>query len=228
MEPLGPTYEQDPTAADWVLPRLTGPWGTVTGTVPAGYPSYVRLLHPASSANWSDVALELGTLVHPTVQWHRLSGASDAFDANTSRRPDLAPAHGHLVTEALAPLTRLLAEHTSTPQSCWFCTWTGYGWSSPTSRYVVHPGREYVLGRGPVTAALGNGEHPTPTWFQSQSPNLWWPEDRAWVAGTEIDFDSTLIACTNDLAAALLDDPDLETLPIDPEDSLRYDADLLN
>ncbi|QNG36549.1 hypothetical protein F1C76_08070 [Geodermatophilaceae bacterium NBWT11] len=157
-----------------------------------------------------------------------MSGASDPLDSNTSRRPDLAPAHGHLVAAALTPLTRLLAEHTSTPRDCWFCTWTGYSWSSPTGRYVVHPGREYVLGRGPITAALGNGEHLTPDWFQPQSPNLWWPEDRAWFVGTEIDFDSTLIACTTDLAAALLEGPDLETLPVKSEDSLRYDADLLN
>ena len=228
MEPQGPTYEQDPAAADWVLPRLTGRRGTVTGTVPTGYPSYVRLLHPAGPGTWSDVATALGTLVHPTVQWHRLSGATDPLDANTSCRPDLAPLCGHLVTETLTALTRLLADHTSTPYDCWFCTWTGYGWSSPTDRYVSHPGREYVLGRGPVTAALGNGEHPTSDWFQPQSPNLWWPEDRAWVAGTEIDFDSTLIACTSDLAGALLDEPVLETLPVQPDDSLQYDADLLN
>ena len=37
-----------------------------------------------------------------------------------------------------------------------------------------------------------------------QSPNVIWPEDRAWLLVSEIDFDSTLIACSRACADALL------------------------
>lgn len=61
-----------------------------------------------------------------------------------------------------------------------------------------------------------------------QSPNLWWPEDRAWCVASEIDFDSTLVAGSAALVAALVDHPDLEAFEVAPGDSLRADADHVN
>ena len=61
-----------------------------------------------------------------------------------------------------------------------------------------------------------------------QSPSWWWPEDRAWVVRSEIDYDSTLVACSNDAADALLDHPDIECLRVTPSTSLMDDADQIN
>ena len=36
------------------------------------------------------------------------------------------------------------------------------------------------------------------------TPQLWWPEDRAWLVATEIDFDSTIVATTVAGAEVLL------------------------
>jgi hypothetical protein len=47
-----------------------------------------------------------------------------------------------------------------------------------------------------------------------QSPNLWWPEDRAWFVATEIDFDSTFVGGDDPLIAVLVTDRRLEALPI--------------
>ena len=55
-----------------------------------------------------------------------------------------------------------------------------------------------------------------------------WPADRAWCVATEIDFDSTLIGGTAQLARQLLNDPALDAWPVNPTDSLAADADLLN
>lgn len=61
--------------------------------------------------------------------------------------------------------------------------------------------------------ALDAPWHHDPQW--PQSPSLLWPEDRAWVLVTEIDFDSTIIAGSSALVAALVSDPGIEALRID-------------
>jgi hypothetical protein len=54
--------------------------------------------------------------------------------------------------------------------------------------------------------------HHDPRW--PQSPSLLWPDDRAWVMVTEVDFDSTIVAGSNALVAALVADPGVEALEI--------------
>ena len=46
------------------------------------------------------------------------------------------------------------------------------------------------------------------------TPNLIWPDDRAWVLVSEIDLNSTLIACSRECADALLSAPGLEASEI--------------
>ncbi len=85
-------------------------------------------------------------------------------------------------------------------------------------------GRDYHLGRGPVRSACAIGELHTVEshtaeggwWLVPQSPNLCWPEDRAWFVATEIDFDSTLVAGTRDLVDDLLAHDVLEALEVPP------------
>ena len=62
-----------------------------------------------------------------------------------------------------------------------------------------------------------------PQW--PQSPSLLWPEDRAWVMVTEIDFDSTIIAGSPDLVAELIAEPRIEALQIREGACLTEDAD---
>lgn len=73
--------------------------------------------------------------------------------------------------------------------------------------------RDYLLFTGPVTAATAFRNDP---WFQS--PNLWWPEDRAWFVATEIDGYSTYIGGEQACIDALVAHPHLEVLPgVQPE-----------
>lgn len=53
-----------------------------------------------------------------------------------------------------------------------------------------------------------------------RSPNLWWPEDRAWVVGTDIDGDDTLVAGSHTMIDAILAHPDLEARPVAAHDDL--------
>ena len=85
-----------------------------------------------------------------------------------------------------------------------------------------------MLFTGSLEAATDLGWWPAPDWFDAQSPNLFWPADRSWCVGTEIDLDSTLVAGSTVLVEAVLADPELETWPVEPGDLLGIDGDMVN
>ncbi|PZE84143.1 hypothetical protein [Curtobacterium sp. MCBD17_032] len=70
-----------------------------------------------------------------------------------------------------------------------------------------------------------------PTWTEraaiadgvplAHTPQLLWPEDHAWVLGTEIDSDSTLVAGPRRLVDAVLTDGRFEAYEVDPASGLR-------
>lgn len=55
------------------------------------------------------------------------------------------------------------------------------------------PGRDYIVLRGPLAGAPDAGRGLTPTATGRIGPNLWWPDDRAWVVASEIDLDSDTV-----------------------------------
>ena len=85
------------------------------------------------------------------------------------------------------------------------------------------PGRDYLLFTGPLAATLELGWD-GPGGFFAQSPNLFWPEDRAWCVATEIDLAATLVAGSEPLVGELLADPRLDARRVGPGDALA-DAD---
>jgi hypothetical protein len=109
---------------------------------------------------------------------------------------------------------RILVDHlrsaTTTPDRCLFAMWEGFGGlgDGDVREKVELPSRNYLLYTGVIDRVL---ESPFP---YDQSPNLWWPEDRAWFVATEIDFDSTFVGGDDRLIAALVTDKRLEALPI--------------
>ena len=54
-----------------------------------------------------------------------------------------------------------------------------------------------------------------------QSPQQWWPDDRAWSVATEIDHDYTIVGGTEELVEALLARAGLETLRVQARTSLE-------
>ncbi len=84
-------------------------------------------------------------------------------------------------------------------------------------------GLDYVLLHGPLTVVASLRFGPL-RWFES--PNLWWPEDRAWFVATDIDATSTYVACDAACFDRLAASPDLEVLAAEreaPLDLLRFD-----
>lgn len=62
----------------------------------------------------------------------------------------------------------------------------------------------------------------------AMTPQLLWPAGHEWALASEIDGDSTIVAGSAELVAAILADPRLEAFPVGPEDALTEDSDLVN
>lgn len=94
------------------------------------------------------------------------------------------------------------------------------------------PGRDYALLRGRLE------ELTDPDWgfsagigwsrFRTPRPQLIWPDDRAWFVGSEIDFDSTLVGCSREVADAVLASPDFEALEVPVDGDLSWRGDRIN
>jgi hypothetical protein len=88
----------------------------------------------------------------------------------------------------------------------------------PDAPLIRFPGREYLLWRLPLQAALSPPWTP-PGWpHEPQTPSLWWPDDVAWVVATDVDPDSTYVAGSAALVADLLGHPELEAVRASPDD----------
>ena len=59
--------------------------------------------------------------------------------------------------------------------------------------------------------------------LEGHSPNLWWPADRAWCVGTDIDAQSTFVGGSRALIDALLHSEALETFEVDSSDPVRIE-----
>jgi hypothetical protein len=232
--------------ADW-LARRRAPFDSysVASVATGGFPAYVRILHPAKGRNdqrlrWADVAGESGRTMHRLVQFHAIN-RPPVSDSAAAVYP---PESGNLPSDVLRIVCATLAEDTSTPDRCWFCLWSGYGWlQDTTSRYLegaasipppvpvanapcVHlPYRDYLLFEGPLDAATELGWNVESGFFVAQSPNLFWPEDHAWCVASEIDLFCTLVAGSNELAESLLADSRLEVWRVFPDDLVTADSD---
>ncbi len=217
----------DPAPAMWLAARLQTPGAreAVVGTVtPGGFEAYARVLHPAfrwsavspegpATVRWRDVARWSGRRVHPEVQWEAL--ASPVGPVVEPAPWTEEPNTGHLSSDARRRLASILRCHTSAPDPCWLCFWDGFAeiglvFSRPP---IVHlPFRSYHLARAPLSSLVSPREA-TDYRLSDLSPNLWWPDDRAWCVATEIDFRWTYVGGSAACIAAVLDDPELEALP---------------
>jgi hypothetical protein len=221
-----PAVQQSTEIADaaWIAGRLS-PFdsGVATSVVPAGFPAYARLLHPLNPAvsgqqpaRWANVAAWSGVELAPGVDFpdvalpeHEPSGAEPW--------PGQVPQVGTLHPADLEALIAVLSRHTSTPDRCWFCMWDGWGSTAfAAGPRVQLPGRDYVLFSGSLAAvpSLANAQ-------QDHSPNLWWPQDRAWCVATEIDLAWTYVGGSVALINDALATRRLEAQPASPEEDFR-------
>jgi hypothetical protein len=239
-------WSLDVSPADWIGPRLS-PFDTayVTSVVPAGFPAYARVVHPAARGGrrvrWSEIASWSGRPLSPGGQFSDI-----ALPATRPAAPipwDLPPAEGTMSIDEALTLARLLATDGPAARPWWFAVWDGFGWERAVTVSASTDGRTEPDGGGESTAAdpladpvpgsvragprvelpertyllySGDPDDVAALRLKEQTPNLWWPSDHAWCVATEIDLPWTYVGGAGDLVAAVVDCPDLEATRIDP------------
>jgi hypothetical protein len=212
--------------AGWLEERLAVPIGSkVTSIVPDGFEAYARLLHPAQredggDVRWAEVAGWSQAELKPNAQFHSVALPAEAGEDELP--VCLPPIRGSLSDRDVADLSRLLRDHTATPNECWFCLWEGYAWQGRDTdpipmealdgpRVTLHR-RDYVLYCGAVEMAEA---------IEDQSPNIWWPADRTWCVASEISLPWTYVGGSQEMIDALLALDGPEALPAGPDDPVR-------
>jgi hypothetical protein len=235
----GVTWSGSVADAEWVRDRLTAPYGScVTSVVPAGFAAYARILHPAAArdtagdhpVSWAEVGAWSGLELRDDACFHSVALPPKGGPAPAP--PCQPPRRGSLGAAEAGALIAVLRAATSTPERCWFCLWEGYAWQGRVSDpippdildgpRVTLGRRDYVLYTGPVEAAT------TVTEPEAQTANVWWPEDRAWCAVSDIDLPWTYVAGTEETVAKLVATPGLEVLRARAEDPVRRIEDWVN
>ena len=240
LAPDGLEFSEDVSEAQWVEESLSqGEWGRLDSLMPRGFSSYARIFHPAylegdieRPVRWSTVASWTGRTVHPLMQFERVADLSEA-PRDIYKDPPWGelPQHGSIPEKECRSLTTVLRDFTSTPDDCFFCLWEGYG-NIDTRLYkasarVVAPGREYLLFRGPLNAVMSFVEDRIAP-FRGDSPNIWWPRDRAWCVTTDIDLFDTFVGGSKECIEAVLGSPDLEALATTLDAGISLDGDTIN
>jgi hypothetical protein len=211
----------------------------VASFVPRGFAALARVLHPvgvddspnAKRQRWADIARANGRVAHATMHINNIvhpRGSPSCTD-------DIMPGLGALPLRERGLLVELLASATSTPDRCWFCIWEGWGTldDQGVAARVELPNREHLLHAGPLSDALSvPPQSPEHCGFSKGAarltreeklrvleqswhfgPALWWPDDRAWVVITEIDFGWTYVGGSEVTIQRLLAHPAFEAWP---------------
>jgi hypothetical protein len=77
--------------------------------------------------------------MHRLAQFHAIARSDPSGSSPPLALGIKPPDNGNLPVSLLIALCAILAEHTSTEDSCWFCLWEGYGWiyGSPAVSAIV-------------------------------------------------------------------------------------------
>ncbi|MFE7515413.1 hypothetical protein ACFU8I_29920 [Streptomyces sp. NPDC057540] len=211
--------------ARWLTERHPGhgDFGTVAGVAAPGFPAYARVLHPAElderPVRWDTVAAARGGRVEALTDWYEVIGA-DRYYQNAAEYGlpgvwDEHPAEGPTPEGVARGLIPVLARHTATPEHCWYGLWHGYGrWNWEGIPTFPTPGRDEVL----LSGSLADAVSPVLMDEFVELPDLWWPRDRTWCVGGDVDLVSTYVCGSEELIADLLAEPGLEVHRVSASD----------
>jgi hypothetical protein len=244
--PGPPQWSFDVGQAEWVNERLADLMaGTISSIVPVGFDAYVQILHPVETpthgdklVRWFDVAKWGAQVLTAQSQWLAVAMPEQRPSQPRPWRSQ-GPAEGTLYLDDARALAEIARGFTDTAQQCWCCIWEGFGWWS-RSRYgplgadespppspipieakewpKVHTRyRDYFLYETPLDTSFVEAIQT----LEGHSPNLWWPSDRAWCVGTEVDANATYVGGSRALVDAILQSEQLEAFEVDANDRSR-------
>ena len=225
----------DVEAADWIVAGVRDFRYDVGSLLPQGFEAYARVFHPAlrhsaggpDEVRWAAVAAANGRVAHPGMEWISITGSwRFLHQDNQPGIWDEAPREGSLPARQAAELATLLAEHTTTPQRCWFAVWDGFGAIPPQLGRadiprIALPHRSMLLLAGSLSEATTSIVAPP----GDQRASLWWPEDRAWCVATDVDLMTTYVGGTEECVNALVDGDEVEAMPVSVDQRVTWDSD---
>ncbi len=193
---------------------------------------------------WAEVAHANGRVAHPAMEWTAITGSYE-YDWHGMQPGiwDEVPQRGSLPLRLTERLCGQLAAFTSTPELCWCAGWEGDGnmiglWSDLSLPRLAMSNRAMIVARGSLSSvpqrSFTDGfeawdEPGHPQFAESyRSPSLWWPDDRAWCVATDVDLQSTYLGGSAECVARLLNDEQVEVMPVSAEQSVTIDADTIN
>jgi hypothetical protein len=89
------------------------------------------------------------------------------------------------------------------------------------------PDRPMLMFTGPLTA-IADPAVLEPFGVSNQLPNIWWPDDRAWCVGTEVDLMTTYVGGTAACVEAICAASAVEALPASVDQLVTWDSDVVN
>jgi len=219
--------------ASWIPNRLH-PFGMDVGSfIPEGFAAYARVFHPPYRrtpegnlipVRWRDIAAANNRTIAAEMQLMDLPGHPSQFSASGEELWGQQTATGNLPREIAERLAAILPSHTLTPELCWLGVWEGYGdlpiGDNEGAMFSV-PNRDLFLFHGTVADVLTTFSEFD---WMYRSPNIWWPDDRAWCVVTEIDFTWSYIGGSPACIEQILGDPELEAVPTNPQESNFMDT----
>lgn len=220
--------QHDVSEARWVAENIVdAPATTVGSLVPVGYDAYARILYPVYSpgpggerrlVRWSDIARHTGAIAHAEMELHSLEAKSASGRSGVVPAKVVAP-----WGDQLLGLSSALTGATSTPENCWYAIWEGNTALDPIRRItptVQIDGYNYYLLRGPVARATDS--------YRGLTPNIWWPNDRAWCMVAHFDFPCVYLGGSNETIEKVLGLQDIEAWPARFDQVVTADNDQLN
>lgn len=167
---------------------------------------------------WRDIAAANNRTVAGEMQVMDLPTHPSQYSASGEELWNQQTRTGNLPREIAVRLAAILPSQTLTPELCWFAVWEGFAGvrirRSEAPMFSV-PERNLFLLQGTVDDVLTTLS--VVDW-DYRSPNLWWPDDRAWCVVTEIDFTWSYVGGSRDCIKQILGDPQLEALPTNAEE----------
>ncbi len=188
--------------------------------------------------SWREVAEANGTAAHPAMEWTSITGSYDfGWSGSQPGIWEEVPEHGSLPPRVARVLCEVLAAFTTTPDRCWCAVWEGYGDLIGLRSYDRLPRlslehRPMILAEGPVSA-VAETSFSDPALQVSpgrpyRSPSLWWPDDRAWCVGSDVDLQTTYLGASSACVDRLIGDGRIEAMRVTADQSLAFDADTVN
>lgn len=182
-----------------------GPGHVVREILPADYPAYVRILQPFACVDdetrlrsWASMAADIGIELHGETSHRTLAKA----DPGPKRQ--WLTSTGRLESRTQRALASVLAAVPGASDVC-------FGFTESALMAMIY---EPVVVTAPL-AELEDVQQKLRAEEQiTDGPEYWWPRDHAWVVYSSHDLASTYVACSEDVAQAIVAHPDIEALRV--------------